>query len=268
MPLQSRVRRIARGLARSIALAGVLTLVVAGAPALAQNIGQTTGQIEGVVVDASGLVLPGVTITITSPALTGSKVVVSGGSGEFVVPGLPTGSYKLEAMLDGFISVAVENIVIGPGAVIKPNIKMVPGLSEQVTVIASPVLDVLSSAATNNLSAAIIDELPKGRSWDSVVQLAPAVNQETLQGEKGISFRGASISENSYIVDGVDSTSVVVGSSGQDVVLDFVNEVQVKSGFVGADYGGALGGIVNVVTKSGSNEFRGLLNLQVPRARV
>ena len=63
-------------------------------------------------------------------------------------------------------------------------------------------------------------------------------------------------------MDGVDTTSVVVGNTGQDVVLEFINEVQVKSGFVGADYGGALGGIVNVVTQSGSNDFKALLNLQ------
>jgi hypothetical protein len=144
----------------------------------------------------------------------------------------------------------------------KPNIKMSPGLKSEVTVVASPVLDVLSSAASNNLSAETINELPKGRSWDSVVQLAPAVNNETIQGEKGISFRGASISENAYIVDGVDTTSVVVGTTGQDIMLDFVNEVQVKSGFVGADYGGALGGIVNVVTKSGSNDLKVMLNFQ------
>lgn len=262
MPYQSRVHRIANALARAIALTGVAALVIAGPPAWAQNIGQTTGQIEGIVVDAGGLVLPGVTITITSPALTGNKVVVTGGEGEYVVPGLPTGVYRLEASLDGFVTVAVENIVIKPGAVIKPNIRMSPGLSEQVTVIASPVLDIMSSASSNNLSAEIIDDLPKGRSWETVVQLAPAVNQEQLQGEKGISFRGASIAENSYIVDGVDTTSVVVGTAGQDVVLEFVNEVQVKSGFVGADYGGALGGIVNVVTKSGSNQFRGLANFQ------
>jgi hypothetical protein len=262
MPLQSRVHRIVRGVLRAALLAGAVALVVAGASASAQNIGQTTGQIEGVVVDASGLVLPGVTITITSPALTGSKVVVSGGSGEYVVPGLPTGVYRLEAMLDGFISVAVENIVIKPGVAIKPNIRMSPGLKTEVTVVASPVLDVLSSGASNNLSAEVINELPKGRSWDSVVQLAPAVNNETIQGEKGISFRGASISENAYIVDGVDTTSVVVGTTGQDIMLDFVDEVQVKSGFVGADYGGALGGIVNVVTKSGSNDLKVLLNFQ------
>jgi hypothetical protein len=239
-----------------------MALVLAGAPASAQNIGQTTGQIEGVVVDASGLVLPGVTITITSPALAGNRVAVTGGQGEYVVPGLPTGVYRLEAALDGFVTVAVENIVIKPGVVIKPNIRMSPGLRSEVTVVASPVLDVLSSAASNNLSAEVINELPKGRSWDSVVQLAPAVNQETIQGEKGISFRGASISENAYIVDGVDTTSVVVGTTGQDIMLDFVDEVQVKSGFVGADYGGALGGIVNVVTKSGSNDFKVLLNFQ------
>jgi hypothetical protein len=117
-------------------------------------------------------------------------------------------------MLSGFTSVVVEKIDIRPGQIIKPNIKMSPGLTEQVTVIASPVLDVMSSAASNNLSAETIAELPKGRTWDSVVQLAPAVNQETLQGEKGMSFCGASISENAYIVGGVDTTSVVVGSAG------------------------------------------------------
>ena len=228
----------------------------------AQNIGQTTGQIEGVVVDATGAMLPGVTLTITSPALAGNKVVVTDGKGAYVVPGLPTGVYKIEAVLDGFISITVENINIRPGQVMKPNIRMSPGLTSEVTVVASPVLDVLSSAASNNLSKEVIEELPKGRSWDSVVQLAPAVNNETIQGEKGISFRGASISENAYIVDGVDTTSVVVGSSGQDIMLDFIDEVQVKSGFVGADYGGALGGIVNVVTRSGSNAFRGLVNFQ------
>ncbi len=257
-----RVARVVSTVVRTALVTWATALVVTSGAAIAQNIGQTTGQIEGVVVDATGGVLPGVTLTITSPALAGSKVVVTEGNGSFVVPGLAPGLYRLEATLSGFTTIVVENIDIRPGQVIKPNIRMSPGLTEQVTVIASPVLDVMSSAASNNLSAETINELPKGRSWESVVQLAPAVNQETLQGEKGISFRGASIAENSYIVDGVDTTGVVVGSAGQDVVLEFVNEVQVKSGFVGADYGGALGGIVNVVTKSGSNEFRGLLNFQ------
>jgi hypothetical protein len=262
MPLESRVRRIARSIARAAVLAGAVALVLSGGTVWAQNIGQTTGQIEGVVVDATGAVLPGVTITITSPALAGNKVVVTESNGSFVAPALPIGVYKLEAVLDGFVSVTVENINVRPGTVMKPNIKMSPGLKSEVTVVASPVLDVLSSAASNNISAETINDLPKGRTWDSVVQLAPAVNQETIQGSKGISFRGASISENAYIIDGVDTTSVAVGNQGQDVVLEFINEVQVKSGFIGADYGGALGGIVNVVTKSGSNDFRALLNFQ------
>ncbi|MCX6550515.1 MAG: TonB-dependent receptor plug domain-containing protein, partial [Acidobacteria bacterium] len=151
---------------------------------------------------------------------------------------------------------------VRPGTVMKPNIKMSPGLKSEVTVVASPVIDVLSTAISNNISAKTIDELPKGRSWESVVSLAPAVNVENTNTATGISFRGASIVENSYIVDGVDTTAVVTGDSGQNVVVEFVNEVQVKSGFVGADYGGALGGIVNIVTKSGSNDFRGTGNFQ------
>lgn len=244
------------------ALFAILMLFAIVGPAAAQNIGQTTGQIEGVAVDMTGAVLPGVTLSFTSPALPGGRVVVTGADGSYRVPNLPPGLYRIEATLDGFVTIVIENIDLRAGQTLKPSIRMSPGLKETVNVVASPVLDVLSTAASNNLKAEMIDELPKGRSWDSVVQLAPAVNQETIQGDKGISFRGASISENAYIVDGVDTTSVVVGNRGQDVVLEFIDEVQVKSGFVGAEYGGALGGIVNVVTKSGSNDYRGLVNFQ------
>ena len=262
MPLRSQLPRFFDGFVRVVFIVGALSLVLAGAPAWAQNIGQTTGQIEGVVLDATGAVLPGVTLTITSPALVAAKVIVTDGAGLFRAPGLAPGIYKVEAVLSGFTTVSVANIDLRAGQILKPNIKMSPGMKETVNVVASPVLDVLSTAVSSTLTSKTIDSLPKGRTWDTVVSLAPAVNTESTQGNQGLSFRGASISENSYIVDGVDTTAVVVGDSGQNVVLDFINEVQVKSGFVGADYGGALGGIVNVVTKSGSNTLRGMVTFQ------
>jgi hypothetical protein len=262
MPQLHRVSRFVNTVRRTAVLAGVMALVLHGGIVSAQNIGQTTGQIGGVVMDATGAVLPGVTLTLTSPAIGGSKTVVTDSNGAYVVPALPPGVYRIEAALDGFTSVAVDNIEVRPGQILKPNIKMSPGLTTEVNVVASPILDVLSTAVSSNISAKTIDELPKGRSWESVVSLAPAVNSENTNTASGISFRGASIAENSYIVDGVDTTAVVTGAAGQGVVLEFVDEVQVKSGYVGADYGGALGGIVNVVTRSGSNAYKGTATFQ------
>ena len=160
MPLHPRALRTLRHLVHAALLAGALALVLPAGNVWAQNIGQTTGQISGVVVDATGAVLPGVTLTVSSPAMAGNKVVVTDSTGTYVVPALPAGIYRVEAVLDGFTSISVQNIDVRPGQVLKPNIKMSPGMKETVNVVASPVIDVLSTAISSNISAKTIDELP------------------------------------------------------------------------------------------------------------
>lgn len=222
----------------------------------AQNIGPTSGTITGVVTDQSGAVLPGATLTATSPSLVGVQSVQTDGAGVFALPGLPTGTYRIEATLAGFAPAVAENVVLRVGDTLRVNFTLQVGIDEVVQVDA-PLISAVTTERTNDLSAAELAELPKGRTWDTVVEVTPGVDRVNLAGQSGLSFQGASVNENVYVLDGVDTTRVTTGVGGQPVVFEFVEGVQVKSGFVSAEYGGALGGIVNVTTRSGSNTFHG-----------
>lgn len=251
---------------RAASVAALLALLVM--PAAAQNIGKTTGNIRGVVKDDTGGVLPGVTVTATSPSLVGVRTVVTGADGGYDFPGLAIGAYKVQANLSGFAPSVVQGLELKAGQTLRADMVMKAGLTETVTVEGSSIIDVVSVEQQNNISAETFGALPKGRSWESIVEIAPSVNTEDINRTRGLSFQGASVHENVYIVDGVDATETLTASQGQDVVFEFLDNIQVKSGFLGAEYGGALGGVVNMQTKSGSNEFRGGLNLQYSGSRL
>jgi hypothetical protein len=254
-------------LRRPVLVSALLGLLAS--PLHAQNIGKTTGSIRGVVKDDTGGVLPGVTITLSSPSLVGGRTAVTGGDGSYDFPGLAIGIYKVQADLSGFAPSVVQGLDLKAGQTLRADIGMkTGGLTESITVEGSAIIDVVSVEQQNDISAETFNELPKGRSWDSIVEIAPSVNIEDLNRTKGLSFQGASVHENVYIVDGVDSTETAFASQGQDVVFEFLENIQVKSGFLGAEYGGALGGVVNMQTKSGSNEFKGGLNLQYSGSKL
>jgi len=253
---------------RLAALAAALIGLLAG-PAAAQNIGKTTGSIRGVVKDDTGGVLPGVTVTATSPSLVGGRTVVTGGDGTYDFPGLSIGVYKVQASLQGFAPAVFQGLDLKAGQTLKADFGLkAGGLSESITVEGSAIIDVVSVEQQNNISAETFNALPKGRSWESIVEVAPSVNTEDINRTKGLSFQGASVHENVYIVDGVDSTETAFASQGQDIVFEFLDNIQVKSGFLGAEYGGALGGVVNMQTKSGSNAFKGGLTFQYSGSRL
>ena len=252
---------------RSLAAAALLGLLAE--PLHAQNIGKTTGSIRGTVKDETGGVLPGVAMTVTSPSLVGARTVVTDAGGSYDVPGLAIGIYKVEAPLPGFAPTAVQGLDLKAGQTLKADISMKTGsLSESVTVEGSAIIDVVSVEQQNNISAETFAALPKGRSWDSLVEIAPSVNTEDINRTRGLSFQGASVHENVYIIDGVDSTETTSAAQGQDMVFEFLDNIQVKSGFLGAEYGGALGGVVNMQTKSGSNTFKGGLSFQYSGSKL
>ena len=139
------------------------------------------------------------------------------------------------------------------------------GVTETVQVTAeSPLIDVRQSARQTNIRAEQVELLPKGRDFTTLVTQAPGANQEAKLG--GISIDGASASENRYIIDGIETTNLQTGLSGKNLIADFVEEVQVKSSGYTAEFGGATGGVINVVTKSGTNNFNGMRALQLRRA--
>ncbi len=238
------------------ATVAVLAMMVGGM-AIAQ---EQVGSIEGTVADKDGAALPGVTVEAVRSGQA-ALVSVTGVNGEYRFPRLPSGVYKLTAKLDGFVTAEVPNIDLQLGKVLKVNFTLQPGTFEDtITVAADTVaIDVSQSSTAMSISRETIDLLPRGRDFSSMVGLAAGANQEAFLG--GMSIDGASGSENRYVIDGVDTTNPQDGVQGQNLILDFVEEVQVKSAGYAAEYGGSLGGVINAVTKTGGNEFAGSLGL-------
>ena len=232
----------------------LLTAVLCAAPAFGQ---EQQGVITGVVTDASSAVLPGVTVEAKSGA-GAVLTTVSDGSGAYRFPAVQPGTYEVTFTLQGFTPKALGGVTVRLGQTITANAALeVGGLTDTVQVTSeTPLIDVKSNAAFASVSKEMIETLPKGRDFTSVVRLAPGANPESKSG--GIQVDGASGSENRFYIDGVDSTNLRTGVSGKNLVVDFVEEVQVKSSGYNAEYRGATGGTISVVTKSGTNSFRGM----------
>jgi hypothetical protein len=224
-------------------------------PAFAQ---EQRGSIEGVVRDSSGAVLPGATVDVTSG--TGAPIsTVTDGEGVYRFPSLPPGTYKVTANLQGFVAREVPDVRVALGQIKKVDFSLpLSGVTETVQVTAeSPLVDVRQTARQTNIRAEQVELLPKGRDFTSLVTQAPGANNETKSG--GLSIDGASAGENRYIIDGIETTNLQNGTSGKNVIVDFIEEVQVKSSGYTAEFGGATGGVINAVTKSGTNDFHGSL---------
>ena len=218
---------------------------------------EQTGQIIGVVIADTGEALQGVTIEARSPKLMGIGLVETDRDGRFLLTKLPVGTYTVTFKLPGFATVVMEEVVIRLGQSIRLDVELRPvTIEEEVTVIGeSPIVDIRTSASTYSISREMFTKLPKGRDFSSVITVAAGVNEESEL--TGISFDGASSSENMFFIDGVDTTTMYDGVSGQNVMFEFVEEVQVKSSGYEAQYGGSMGGVINVITRSGGNEYHG-----------
>jgi hypothetical protein len=215
------------------------------------------GSIQGVVKDSSGSVLPGVTIEARSPSVVGVNTVTTDTNGVYRFPALPPGRYALTAKLTGFGEKVQPDIELQVGQTLKVDMAMgLAGVAESVTVTAeSPIIDVKQNAASASITRDLLERIPRGRDFTSAVTTAPGTNDESRNG--GLQIDGASGSENRYVIDGMDTTNLRNGTSGKTVFTDFLSEVQVKSSGYSAEFGGATGGVISAITKSGSNAFHG-----------
>lgn len=223
-------------------------------PAAAQ---ERFGGLSGVVTDTSGAVLPGTTVTITNKGTGAVRATTTNGEGLYLVPDLDPGRYGLTVELSGFAKAEFADVAVTLGKTIRIDAQLKVGdLSEVVQVSGAPQdIDVRSTLVAHNVREEEIDRLPKGRSFQSIALTAPSVNSGEIEG--GFQVNGASGAENAFTVDGVVTNSLIDGRSRQNTVFEYLQEVQVKTAGIGAEYGGALGGVISAVTKSGGNTFRG-----------
>lgn len=233
------------------------------------SVGQeTTGGIKGYVKDRSGAVIAKAQVELTSNALIVSKKAETDGAGYFYFQQLPPGSYTLTVSSPNFRTYKQTAIPLAVGQLPVLDIAMEIGTVGEVVEVSgkAPIVDVTTSKVSVEIPQEVIDNLPKGRSYQSLIPFAPGARQEPLQSSRvdrlrsnGFQIDGASDSENTYLVEGMDTSNIQNGGIKQNVVFEFVDQVQVKTSGTEAEYGGAMGGVVNVVQKRGSNSWHGSL---------
>lgn len=246
-------------LRRVLLLAGILALICAK-PAVAQT---TTGSIAGKVTDSQGLAIQGATVTLTGPNLQGTRTATTNNLGAYLFRDLPPGpDYKVTVSKQGLAAAAQEGIRVSLGQEFTVNLAMAPaGVTETLTVSATPLVDVTQTSIGLNLTSAQFEVMPSNRGFQQLTTLAAGVTLE--MGDHDSRFRqsptvgASSAPENNYIIDGLSSTDPRYGTSGANLTMNFVQEVLVMTGGYQAEYGRSTGGVFNVITKSGGNTLHG-----------
>src|SRR3954465_458759 len=255
---------------RLVVFATFLTLLMATTATLwGQGSAESSvrGNLAGVVVDNSGAVVPGAKVTLSGP--TGTRAVNSNGQGQFLFPLLTPGYYSFKVEKQGFKSADVKSIEVVTNKTSNVRVGMVPGEASTVVEVSATAIqvDTTSTAVSSNLTDTFYSQVPVPRGVTSLFYAAPGVTGGGGTGAANPSISGGTGLENNYIADGVSITdggfggigvySRVYGSLSTGINLSFVKEVQVKTGGFEAQYGKSTGGIVQIVTKSGGNEYHG-----------
>ena len=232
-------------------------LLIGAAPLFAQ----TTGSLTGRALDESGGVLPGVTVEAKSPALQGARGAVTDGGGRYRLTLLPPGLYTIAFTLPGFAQETRSAITVGLGNESTLDVVLRPSATAEVLVTGeAPVVDTGSTTLGSNLTSRTIETLPTGRNYASVVQVVPGTSSDAdpkNQSQQTITVYGSSGAENAFFVDVVNTTGIEYGFQGKELNYEFIQEINVKTGGYEAEFGRSTGAVINVITKSGSNEFHG-----------
>ena len=225
----------------------------------------TTGNIEGIVSDRNGAVVPAVKVTVTSPNLISAQTAMTNVEGWYRILNLPPGKYVVTAEATaGFDKSTNPNVDVSLSKTTTVTIKLEPiGATATVTVTggADATVDTTSNTGGTNISTDQFSNFVTQRTVQSIYTIAPSVSRSGLRDVSGRdrdpSVAGSSGLENNYIMDGLNTTDPSFGGSGANLPFEFVQEIEIKTGAYGAEYGLSTGGIFNVLTKSGGNDFHG-----------
>jgi hypothetical protein len=262
-------------------LLAVSVLLVTSAALFAQ---ETTGGLQGTVKDATGAVVGGAHVVVKGTTLAGDKALDTEPSGYYRFANLPPGVYSITVSATGFKTTKREGLTLEVGHLPSVDVTLDVGTSSEVVEVTgqAPLVDVTTTHNQTNVTSDVIQDVPHGYSFQSVIQFAPGARNEPLAGGQvgpnaamgtgtggqsagsgtngqafGFSIGGGADSENAYLVEGQETADAIGGFSHTNVPFAFIQEMQVKSSGIEAEYGGALGGVVNVVMQKGSNRFHG-----------
>jgi hypothetical protein len=231
----------------------LLALLLAGTALFGQA---TTSTLVGTVTN-DGKALPGVTVTVSSPALLGTRDTVTVANGDYFFPALPPGTYSVTFELEGMQTVTRKAALkLAETSRVDADLK-VSKVAESITVTATSPSVLETTQVSTNLDAQLIEQLPIGRRIQDRVVLAPGVTQGGTNGQ--IVINGAQSFDNLYLVNGVVVNENVRGQPQAAVIEDAIQETTLLTGGVSAEYGRFTGGVVSTITKSGGNNFSGSL---------
>lgn len=234
---------------------------------------QTTSTITGAVSDATGAIIPGVEVTVANTATGQSRMLVTNEYGRYYATALNPGTYTVSASLQGFETVVRSGVTLTVGSEVVINFKLTPGqISEKIEVTGdAPLVQTTNAAMAELVSEVKIRALPlNGRSFDQLVYMQPGITVATAAGNspnqgRGVKFsaNGARLTSNYFMLDGTDINDsqnfTPGGAGGQLFGIESIQEFQVLTHNQGAQYGRSMGGIINAVTRSGTNTFHGSL---------
>lgn len=220
----------------------------------------TTGNIEGWILNEDNQPVSGVNILFTSPDLQGTKGCTTNEFGYFIASTLPVGTYTLDLSHIAYQKLKVKEIQVLLGRTTSlGKIHLVKGTiktKEVVVTAARQVIDTRSAANSKNLTANQFAELPLERNYFHIAELLPHANT-SYKGDRGTNFSGSTGLENRYFIDGSEITDTEIGILSLHLPYNFIREVEIQTGGYQAEYQSALGGVINTITYSGSNEFHG-----------
>jgi hypothetical protein len=232
----------------------VTVLLLQATMVLAQGV--QTGTIRGVVRDSQGLVAPGVSLAVTSPALQGSRLLTTGPDGGYTLRALPPGSYAVTFSRAGFATVT-QSFAVTVGLEIESNVTLQPAdRAESVQVSAEMPSVVPAPSAGAHYSQQEVEQLPVARTLSSIAELSPGLSNVTPNAGQ-VAVNGAFAFDTIFLVNGVDVDDNLLGSPFNLFIEDAVQEVQTLTSGISAEYGRFTGGVVNAVTRSGGNTLSG-----------
>ncbi|MFT4976605.1 MAG: hypothetical protein ACI8S6_002510 [Myxococcota bacterium] len=214
---------------------------------------ELTGQMRGTVTDPDGLVVPGAEVVVTSPRLQGDQRVQTDSDGRFLLINLPPGEYEAVVSRSGFGSTRAS-VRVAAGQTLTMTLIIDPQAVEEMVITDSrPVVDVTATRSGITLSRDVLRDIPNGgRSYQNSTLLAPGV-----VGGGNPNMRGGMSYGNQYYIDGVNTTDPLTNTFSTNMNFDAIEEIQVLTGGMDAEYGRSLGGAVNIITRSGGNTFEG-----------
>jgi hypothetical protein len=232
----------------------------------------TTADITGTVTDTSGAAIPNATVTITNLGTQEKQTAQSSGAGDYTFTQLGPGNYSIQVTEKGFKSFLIPSLSLSAADRAREDAKLEIGSEAQTVQVTgqAPVLQTDTSSLSTTITEKAVQDLPlNGRNYVTLAQITPGANAGPPNGlssgarpddrrqTSSISLNGQSDVINDYLIDGLDNTERIIGTSGVRPSIEAIREINIQTNDYTADVGRTAGGVINIITKSGTNNFHG-----------